>query len=424
MRRVGRAVVTGLVAVTVAGGLGACGKKDDQKKELIGLIDRTEVLPHRFAYLDQDLSGSEVGVTGLVEDDFRYKARLAIDGKPIWDEVVSDDAVADQFLDADGLLAYSKKATAAALETLPSGTVPTAAGSTGATAGTPSAPSGAAAASGSGAAATPAAGLPLLGADVDFASIVESAPPTAQPQLKALAEHRWVEDPIGAPSLAYSPSDSRMQGQDPMYDALTTLEYVRRAIQAAAFVKKYDKDTLEPVYRPEEDPFPKPDKSSGIVRYDLKEPPLPAPSTTGAGKGAGNAKAATPGPEHFRKMAVYAQNGRIIEVREVIDIQSKLKDLSRNFAIQFPAELSARGQVVFAVKRINALSRGTNPPLRVRQMTLQLRDLGDKGIAVSMPTADLVQGSLFAIVPGRGRAPKGAASATTTTAPVAAAASG
>jgi hypothetical protein len=81
--------------------------------------------------------------------------------------------------------------------------------------------------------------------------------------------------------------------------------------------------------------------------------------------------------------------------------------------VKFPPELSARQQVVFAARKINELNRAdTAAPFRVRQMTLQLRDLGDP-IKVELPAQDVVSGSLYAVIPGRGRAParKGATGA-------------
>lgn len=377
----------GLVMIVLLSGTGmaACGEKDEIEKALLANIDRTARLSGRFAYLDEDLSGTRIEVVGLIEDDLRYKARLLLDGEPIWNEVVSDDAVADQFLQPEKVLEFSFDAARRV------------------NAGGPGAPPGEAAPTGS----APAGAVPF-GAEgtPDLETLINVVPPTVQLQLKALFERRWVVDPFGAPSLVVAASDRRVLGTDPFFDALTVFDYTRKAVDAAEEVVKYDKESLEPTYKPEDDPFPKPDKDAGVARYDLKEPPLPtnAASSTGAVR-----QIQPPTAVHFRKMAIYVKGNRVIEIREEIDIQRKLKDFARNYDVKFRKGMSAEGQVEFALEKINELNRATtNPPLRVRQMTAQFRDLEDPSITVELPEENVVEGSLFGIIPNRGRPPKNA----------------
>jgi outer membrane lipoprotein-sorting protein len=96
-----RVLLSGLLVVT-AFGLGGCKGATDAEKRLQEALRNTEKLSNTFLYKEtvHDTVGSrETDVRGLVEDDFRYKARVALDGKPVLDEVVSDDALAVRFLD-------------------------------------------------------------------------------------------------------------------------------------------------------------------------------------------------------------------------------------------------------------------------------------------------------------------------------------
>jgi hypothetical protein len=83
------------VAVTLAP---ACSKQDDQKLELEKIIRRTSPLSHQFVYTYEALSQAIV-VRGVIQDDFRYKTRVTLNGKDVIDEVVADDALALRFLD-------------------------------------------------------------------------------------------------------------------------------------------------------------------------------------------------------------------------------------------------------------------------------------------------------------------------------------
>lgn len=96
-----------MVALAVAVGFLATGTacaKNEDKLNLQKTIERTESTSGVFRYTDDTpatplAKGKSISVRGLIEDDFRYKARLTIDQVEVLDEVVSDDALAVRFLD-------------------------------------------------------------------------------------------------------------------------------------------------------------------------------------------------------------------------------------------------------------------------------------------------------------------------------------
>lgn len=360
MTAVLRPLSLALAAMLGATGANACGDGPDVAGDLREDLQRTALLSHRFAYVDEEVLGHRVEVVGLIEDDLRYKARLLLDGVPVRDEVVNDDAVAALFLEPEKALALA----------LDPGELRSAS----------------------------FAGPPSL------ETVLNSAPPLLQPQLKALFERRWVVDPVGAPMLLGAVNDQPRQGADPIFDALTVLAYTRNAINDAAEVRRYDEESLEPTYRPEHDRFPKPDREAGVARYDLKEPALPF-----TGISATDApRLRPPSAAHFRKMAVYVQRDRIVEVREEIDIERKLKEFARNYRVALPKGRSAAEQVPFAVAKINELNAATtNQPLRARRMVVQLRDFEDPAISVHLPTGNTVEGTLSGVIAHRGRRPGG-----------------
>ncbi len=111
MNRRRRIAVSGLLVVTALG-LSGCKGATDAEKRLREALHNTEKLSNTFLYKEtvHDKAGDhETDVRGLVEDDFRYKARVAADGKPLLDEVVSDDAIAVRFLDPAAIGRFLRK---------------------------------------------------------------------------------------------------------------------------------------------------------------------------------------------------------------------------------------------------------------------------------------------------------------------------
>jgi hypothetical protein len=376
MRR-GRVLISGLLAVATLG-LSGCSKADDAEKQLRAALRNTEKLSNTFLYKEtvHDTTGDhETDVRGLVEDDFRYKARVAEDSKPVLDEVVSDDALAVRFLDPAAIGRFLRKPTKADRGGSGVGGNGAGAGTAGTTATT--SPSGAASGSGPG------------------------GPSAAE----LLASRRWVLDPAGAPAAFASAATDRTLGDDPIADARDVFTYVERAIDASGRVVEFNPESLE--YRKDEDPFPPPEPHSGVKRYDLVRPDLPKASQTGGGT-----NQVTPDARHFRKLSVYVKDKRVIRVLETIDVESRLKDLAEIYDTKFPADRSKAELARIAVEALNAIRTGQGQdPIRMRDMELSLKDLGT-AVKVDMPT-DTTKGSL-AVLENRGRpadAAKGVAEA-------------
>jgi hypothetical protein len=357
--RMRRIVVCGVLAVT-AFGLSGCKGATDAEKRVRDALRNTEKLSNTFLYRETvyDKAGKhETDVRGLVEDDFRYKARVATDGKPVLDEVVSDDALAVRFLDPASMERFLRKAT-------------TAKSSGGGVGGGGSAPE--SATGGGGSSATP--GEPAAAA--------------------ILASKRWVVDSAGAPSAFATANTDQKVGDDPIADSRAVFAYVDRAINEALRVTEWNPESLE--YRADEDPFETPKERSGVTRYDFEPPKLPKASETGSG-----ANQVTPDTRHFRKMSVYVKDKRIIRVVEKVDVESRLEDLEKIYDTKFPKNRSQAEVAIIAVEALNVIRTGQGQdPIRMRDMEFSLKDLGSD-VKVDMPT-DTMKGSL-ALLANRGR---------------------
>jgi len=354
-----RVLMSGLLVVATLG-LSACNGATDAEKRLREALRNTEKLSNTFLYTEtvHDKAGDhETDVRGLVEDDFRYKARVAEDGKPVLDEVVSDDALAVRFLDPTQLGRFLRKPVKAKQ------------GGSG-VGGNGSAPAPAPA-------ANPGGGTPGEPSAADL-----------------LATRRWVLDSAGAPSTFATANTDQTLGDDPTADARDVFAYVDRAINEAARVVEYNPESLE--YRKDEDPFPTPAPHSGVTRYDFERPSLPKASQTGSGS-----NQVTPDTRHFRKMSVYVKDKRVIRVLEKIDVESRLKDLAQIYDTKFPANRSKADLAAIDVEALNVIRTGQGQdPIRMRDMEFSLKDLGT-GVKVDMPT-DTTKGSL-ALLENRGR---------------------
>ena len=383
-----------LVVALIAPLLAACGEPEDDEDRLLAAIARTERLSYNFVYEDtrpapssQDLVVQQGGqeqvieggprifgdtrVQGVLEDDFRFKAQLSLSDEPTIEKVVSDDAVAVRFLD-------------------------------------------------------PAA-LPDF-VDEDMVDRVETD--TDRPGIsvgEALQSGRWVIDPEGATQQLLGLSADREQGIDPLLDALTSFSHVRAAIDKAQDVDLYSKDSLDPAYRTSEDPFPAPDEDSGVIRYDLRRPRLPAVGAIGA---SGQPDVAE--TEHFRKMAIYVdEEGRVIQVLERVEITGSQVEEFRRYFNAFLEDISSQGGEggpaaffeEFQEQQEQALREGGEEALGalllfawsngaqafggdgldIRTLRLDLQDLGEAN-EVALPTEDVITGNL-AILIGTGQKP-------------------
>lgn len=354
-----RILVTALLAVTALG-LTGCKGATDAEKRLREALRNTEKLSNTFLYTEtvHDKAGShETDVRGLVEDDFRYKARVALDGKPVLDEVVSDDALAVRFLDPAEMERFLRRPAEAK------------SGGSGLGGGTAPDPD-----PGSG---TASAGVP-------------GEPAAAE----ILMSRRWALDPAGAPVAFGGAASVRTLGDDPIADSRAVFGYVNRAIDEAVRVVEFNPESLE--YRKDEDPFPTPENRSGVTRYDLNRPNLPKASETGSG-----ANQVTPDTRHFRKMSVYVKDDRIIKVLEKVDVESRLDDLAKIYDTKFPADRTPAELAAIAVEALNVIRTGQGQdPIRLRDMEFSLKDLGTD-VKVDMPS-DTMKASL-ALLQNRGR---------------------
>jgi hypothetical protein len=380
---VSRIIRAAVLAAVVATSLTGCAKEKTGAKEVNAAINATRLQPLRFVYSVSKPKES-FQVQGLVEDDFRYKARLVRDQSPVFDEVVNDDAIAVRFAEPRALGAFidDNQRESADLDT------------------------------------------DLPGVNV----------------INVLQAKRWVLDPVGAPSLTSAARSGRDLDKDPVFDALGVLSYVQQAMAEALEVHRWDKDDLNPAYRASEDVFPQPTKASGVRRYDLRRPNLPAIGGTGS-----SATDSVPQIKHFRKMAIYVKDNRIIRVMERIEITGKAGDdfvsYIKRFAKQAGATDSEVKKGLEQIKGMNDKQRSDlllsivsailtatgQPPITSRIMSVDLRDIGDSSISASLPT-DTIKGSL-AILLNRGKkieannasgsptAPAASASSTKTSAP-------
>lgn len=347
----GAALVLALVVGLVLPG---CGRRQTDRDELRAALRATERLPGRLVYTD-GREGRSLGVQGIVEDDFRFKARVQVNGTDAYDEVVSDDALALRFLDVNQIGSLVDKDRSAAPDVDRS--------------------------------------TEIAGADV----------------LAVLQTRRWVLDPSGAPPLTGTSQQERDLGRDPVLDAVSALGYVERAMDEAAGVEQFDPDDLTPSYRRSEDPFPKPDQRSDVVRYDLVRPKLPPPGQTSG------ARQEVPATKHFRKLAVYVKGGRVVQVQERVEITGRFIDEFIRYSraalreSRVPAPVRQRFEEAvrlprerfgtFALAGLNEGLRATGAdPVLVRSMTLELRDLGQP-VVVDLPEADVVRGSLDLLIP-------------------------
>ena len=327
----------------------ACSERKSDSSKVVDIVDVTTPLARRFTYTVTQ-RGTTLTVQGIVEDDFRYKMQLAAGSTPAVEEIVVDDGAALRLLDPSFLKALSDPKVTATAAT-----------------------------------------------DTPGVSVSD-----------ALNGQRWVFDDAGAPPPVVATDDTRALGDDPLEDARNALGYVRTVALGTPFVR-YDPESLNPVYRTDEDPFPKPETGSKVVRYDAAVyPHLPPVSEATSGN-----QSVLPGYGNFRKMAVYVEDGHIIRVMEDIGLPPRLRDELRDYLdalvkgtaptdvySQFAANVAHLANQpdqlgVFLLQALNSFVEvGGRPGIQFRTMTLELSDLGHSDLSVSLPTDNVLKGSL------------------------------
>lgn len=366
-----RRMVAGVVAAVSVLALPACGERDTTTEKVRAAIGRTADLASEFLYVDErpdpDGDSSQLQVLGVVEDDFRYKAQVSYDGEPGYEQVVHDDALAMRFLEPariDGLIERN------------------------------------------------------LEGEVDTETELEGVD-----VLDALASRRWVLDPTGAPPPTSSSVLQRDLGTDPVFDAVTALSYVERAVNESSGVSRWSPDDITPTYAASEDVFPKPDEGSDVIRYDVERPSLPAVSAaSGDGGGVGGEQQIL-ATRHFRKMAIYVQDDRVIQVIERVEtIGKQLRDFvsytkkllkeskaPQQFQDAF-AEMTDRDDIpeqLLGTRLLHFANIGLEQfgqePILVRNMSLELTGLDEDHIVTLPQGEDVIAGPL-AILVSSGRA--------------------
>lgn len=359
-----RRFLTLIALVAIAGGvLSGCGTAQRKNAEkALAALAATAHTPRKYTYTEIEPSGQVTTVNGVVEDDLRHKERLFLGTEVAADQVVSDDALAMR-IPSDRALARLVNRT-------------------------PASP----------AAAPAASGAPSV-----------AGTGTTTDALNALKQQRWVIDPAGAPPLV-RPSTigpggrerDPVTGDDPLLDAVDTFEYARRAIASALTVIQFNPDDIN--YKPSEDPFQKPPVGGPVIRYDLIRPSLP-----NAALQAGAGRSNLPGPEHFRKMAIYVRGGRVEKIEEQTYPADRLKaTIDRGVAFLKKAgaspailaqaralkKLPKQEASVAIVAALNVLrERNGDVPIKLRKLTMKITDLGSKNLRVLLPP-DAVHASL------------------------------
>ena len=332
--------------------LGACAKEDGDSEEVREFIDATLLEPHRFVFSEQTPSGLQTTVQGIVEDDFRYKARLAIDGDPVLDRVVSDDTAAVRFLQPEVLGRYLDKEVISEVDTE----------------------------------------TDREGVDV----------------ITALQSKRWVVDPGGAPPLLRAKEAETDNGVDPIFDAQEMMSRARELtlLTNTGFVE-YSENSIAPTYRTDEDPFPRPEEGSGVTRYDLPQAEF--------AKSVDSGQVVLPSEAQFRKFSVYVKDGQVVRISESIGVSASVLDDFESYMVQLinetaPPEIaegfrtnveSLEGQekADFLLESVNTLRelRG-DPIVRFRISTYELLDIGDPTLGVDVPSGDTIEGDLAVLV--------------------------
>ncbi|GAC1528584.1 MAG: hypothetical protein NVS3B12_00760 [Acidimicrobiales bacterium] len=340
-RRVMAASLTGLAFVALLGG---CTKGSQDKKMLQAALERTQRMSGRFLYAEHADDADRV-VKGIVADDLRYKAELAVNGSPTVQEVVSDDAVADLFVDPQAVPLLARRG----------------------------------------------ADGKLLDAPAD-----DAVPgPTGISVVDALATRRWVLDPVGAPDV-FAKGTKHPIGEDPIFDARDIFAYTLRAVDQAAAIQRFDPESIDPAFKAKNDHFPRPAHGAKLIRYDLRAPHLPRKDST---QGSGSNQR-VPEAANFRRMSVFVRNGVVQRIMEEIDVVSELDDLKRTYSLKLDGP--PERQATAAIEGINAVRLGQgNDFIRPRTMDFQLVDQG-KPLEVALPT-DAIVGPLHVLV-NRGKA--------------------
>ncbi len=304
-RRLIRRTAAVLAVATLTAGLSGCGSKNDvDLKAVLAAIDASIASPRTFVHIDQGLSAKTV-VSGEIADSLRYRLLLTVDGTPTWQKVVKDDAVADLFLDPSKVSEYAGAGSSPAVQVVSDYQVI----------------------------------APFVPKEVPppaFAQLPKTEPVEPSLALAALQAGKWVLDPEGAPVLPSVGTAAEQLATTPFLRPLLMMQAVRAEVDQTQyqFVKKYNKDDLSPLFKPQDDPFPQP--QDGEIRYDVGQAPLPVIDA----KSRDN-RPDPPGDTALRKLAVYVRDGKVVAIRENYDILDRLEKIAQLYQIPLVLDKSA-----------------------------------------------------------------------------------
>lgn len=351
----------GLVLLSVVLLATGCGTRADPEKDVPAAIGRTEREPRGIAYESVLADGTTTRVDLLITDDYRYKAQVSVDGRAALDVVVRDDALAVRVIDIDAAAAAVGEAVAAATG--------------GGGAGDRSTP---------GLPIVPGAPIPAGGPGAGGEGAAAALAPPAPEVIQALETRNWVMDPTGAPELFSATAGRVLEAGEggiiaPVLEALRGLQTVEDSVRKAQEVTRFNEEN--PNYDPRVETFPKPERGSPVIRYDLFPPQLPNPNQS---LNAGSSEN-LPDEQHFRRMAVYVKDREVVNVLESIEINPRLlDDIEGRFDIPLPDDEEQAAAI--AVETLNAkrLAAGLDP-IEIRTLSLEVVDVPGTE-AVVLPT--------------------------------------
>ena len=312
MRRAFLSVVALMMGASL---LTSCAGEVRADRELSSLLNKMIRQPRQYIYIEKPETGPSVSVSVERQDDLKYREVLSVDGAPAGEIVVIDDALAVKVMDPSKIPAFQGGAPAVT-------------------------------------------GSQVIG--------------------QALAGGQWVLDYQAAPSV-FAPVNDRgklILGTDPFLDAAYVFTHLRRAIDEAALVWRFNPDDLT-VYRKSEDPFPLPDKGAQEQRIDILSPPLPGRSARGTAS-------SLPSTTHFRRIAFYIQNDRIVRIRERVSVDDH-PDFAR----------ARRGKAPkYFLTLLKAVKEGkTQDPIRERVLTVEIKAVGGE-MKIELPPESVLSADL------------------------------
>ncbi len=300
-----------LATLLLAIACGSGGGRGTNIRHVVNALGRSDNRSHSFTYFDETLDGkTRITVEGRVEDDFRYAGTVSLNGTPMFEAIVSDDAVAVRLLNVGAFGQVVEEARA--------GDAPTAQ------------------------------------ALADGRWVIDH---TAAPEPSGAASSEGGDEESASDTS--DSADETQIGNDPFFDAADAIRYSQDAFRGSIAVQPFNPEDID--YNPADDPWASDvDRdldAEGVRRFDLVQPPLPPRPSRGD-------TARPPGVASFRKMIVYLKGERAQEVREQISIRDR---------VEFRRAEQGRTARYYLELRDAALNGGTLEPMRERRMNLELK---------------------------------------------------